>query len=208
MIFYKLHFWKDNNKISQKFIIFFQRKKGKGFTLLEVLVGISVITILSLVLVINFIKQREQFVLQRVSHRLIEDLRDIQQMTLSAMGETCFGEKKTYDFGVYFDKTKSASYILFANCDSRYDFDFYADKILKRVNLEKKVRICSLNPGPFLSIVFTPPSPKVYINGAESFSEAQIILWWEKENLNCLKSNKVQKKIIKVNRAGLIELRN
>ena len=172
-----------------------------AFTLVEIIVVVSIIFILTSILVANFPKGREQFALQRTSYKLIQDLRRAQEMAMSAREECCDDsepcEKKANGFGIYFDKFSPHSYLLFANCDESYNYIEYIDKDLELIDLEKGTEIFSLSTS-LLSIVFAPPSPITYVNGSPGF-EAQIVI--------SLESDTSRIKIIEVNKTGLIKIK-
>lgn len=169
-----------------------------GFSLIELLVAISIIVILTSILVANFPKGREQFVLQRVAHKLIQDLRRVQEMSMSAREEICPSSQKANGFGVHFNQSSPNSYLLFANCDEFYSYDAISDdKILENIDMERGTEIFNLSPGPLCSITFVPPSPTTYINDFIGI-ESQIII--------SLESDTSKIKVIKVNKTGLIEI--
>ncbi len=173
----------------------------KGFTLIEILVVMFIIVILTGVLSINLPKGRQQFVLQRAAHTLIQDLRKVQEMAMSTEEKDCSGGGKANGFGIFFDEDGSSKkkYILFANCDESYNYNENADKILEKIDLEQGTEIFSLSPGPLCSVVFVSPSPTTYINNFAG-PEAQIVI--------SLENDISQIKVIKINSAGLIEITN
>ncbi len=170
----------------------------KGFTLIEILVVVFIITIFTGVLITNFPKGRQQFALQRAAHKLIQDLRKVQEMSMSAREEICPSGEKANGFGVYFNQSSSNSYRLFANCDEFYSYSKDIDKDLELIDLERGIKIFSLS-STLLSIAFVPPSPITYVNGSPAFEPAQIVI--------CLESDNSKIKIIEVNEAGLIEIK-
>lgn len=171
--------------------------KKNGFTLIELIVVIGIVALLTVLILPNYGQGREQFALQRSAHKLAQDLRQAQEMAMSA--------KKFHDlippggYGIYFDKTNlPQSYILFADCDGDKEYDLtgnpcngYSEKVSEQ-ELEKKVKIKNLTASP-LNIVFTPPDPEVFIN--QTFSLGVITL-----------TNDGQTKTVTVNKAGLISI--
>ena len=178
-----------------------------GFTLIEILVALSIIALLSGIFLVNFSQSRGRFALQRAVHKLAQDLREINQMALSPVEAICPGGKAVYEFGVYLDQFSPDRYILFANCDASREYNSGVDKALNTVYFEREVSVCRLSPYSPASIVFSPPVPKIYINGlADTYPEAQIILWREDDSLNCLEGG-ADRKVIEVNKSGLIEIK-
>ncbi len=169
-----------------------------GFTLVEILVVASIIVILTSILIANFPKGRQQLALQRAAHNIIQNLRKVQEMAMSAREEICPGGEKANGFGIYFNQSFPNSYLLFANCDELYNYDAASgDKILENIDLEEGTKIFNLLPS-LLSITFVPPSPITYINGFPGLW-AQIVI--------SLESDTSKIKVIKVNKAGLIEIK-
>lgn len=172
--------------------------KNKGFTLVELLVTISIMGILLGILIFNFPKGKQQLALQRSAHKILQDLKAVQESSMSAKAEECPGEVNARGFGAYFDQSSPNSYILFADCDNSHTYN-YGDKNLKspQVDLEKGIKISSLSPNSPLSVVFSPPSPTTYINGYTIY-DAQLTI--------SLESDVSKTKTIKINKAGLIEI--
>jgi len=179
-----------------------QPKAGKfqknGFSLVEILVVFFIIAILTAILITNFPRGKEQLALKITAHKLIQDLRKAQEMSMSASSEKiCDGPKKANAFGIYFDESSPNSYLLFANCDELYSYTS-GDIILGNIDLEKGTKIFSLS-SPLLSVAFVPPSPLIYVNGSFALEPAQIVI--------CLENDDSRTKIIEVNEAGLIEIK-
>lgn len=170
---------------------------NQGFTLTELLVVIVIIGILSSVLFLGRTKSEERLALQRSAYQLVQDLREVQEMAMGA-GEVDCGVEKTHSFGICFDLDSSTSYYLFADCGPNADQTYNGnDKLLREVNLEKKVQIQDISPISVLNalnVVFSPPDPTTFINKEDWGEEATIILGLG-----------MDQRIIKINSAGRIE---
>ncbi len=196
--------------------------KNKGFTLVEVIVVISVVIIISTILIANFPKFREQKKLQMSSHRLIQDLRRIQERALSPSGdkEKICGNTASVEeieglvVGAFFDEQNPDFYRLFVDCDENYIYSS-PDKELSPIGLEKKVKIKNLSPPNLngnLHIVFVPPNPQLFINGSPADSvlapgvnvRIEICL-----DNGCLEdsSDSLKTRTIEINKSGLVELK-
>ena len=174
---------------------------SKGLTLIELLVVTTIIGILSSVLFLGSRGEEKKLALQRSAFQLIQDLREVQGMTMGAEEIGCNGGG-TYSFGINFDTTLT-SYYLFADCpttDQKYNKN--NDKLLREVKLEKEVEINNLKIQELststLDIVFFPPDPTTHINQIEWGTEGVITL--------SLKSDPSQQKTVKINSAGRIEI--
>lgn len=166
----------------------------KGFTLVELLIVISIIIFSASISFDRYLTGEKQLKLERSANKLVQDIRRTQNMALASRA---IGEQPISGYGIYFELDKPDQYIIFANTDSDYlrgpeDID------LEVISLDEKINIFSLAPPvDSLNIVFYPIEPKVIINNDDSKKEAEITLSYLQASF----------KIIKVNKAGLIEVR-
>jgi len=178
-----------------------------GYTLIEIIVVLVIITIIAGALFASFSTGREERALQISAYRLIQDLRSIQDKALAPLApekknELC-GEQQPLEeelqkviFGVYFE-ANSEEYILFVDCDDNRTYTS-TDKTLTPIGLERGVKILDLSTDGVLSIVFTPPDPKVFINGNPASDSVEITI--------SLKDKPTKTKTIKVHESGLVEI--
>ncbi|MDD2732118.1 MAG: hypothetical protein PHI53_02895 [Candidatus Pacebacteria bacterium] len=174
-----------------------------GFTLAELLVVVFIIILLLTILVSGYKSGQESLLLDGAVYKLAQDARRIQA-TAGLTQISCkkfsgeFHEDYSYSSGIYFNSSKPNEYILFADCDGNKDYSSSQDETIETKYLDKGIKIKSLkiNSGsyPSLSVVFTPPDPFVFMNGASGDSEIII----------CLESNELKIKTVTVNKAGLI----
>lgn len=172
---------------------------NKGFTLIELVVVISIIVILSSILFLSRTGEEKKLALQRAAYQLSQDLRETQEMAMGAGAVSCVGGE-THSFGVYFNTASSLiSYYLFADCDKDQSYIQANDQVLRKVNLEKGVQIQSLSPSVsnVLNIVFSPPNPITFINGRE---------WGEEAVITFSLAGATTQKRVKINSAGRIEI--
>jgi len=167
----------------------------KGFTLIEILIVMSIIFLLSAVVFIGRSDGEKRLALDRTAYQLAQDLREIEQMAMSAEEFTC-KKNVTYSFGIRFStkKKEKNSYIIFADCNNDHKRG-KGDKDIRKVSLEKGVEISALVPASPLSIVFEPPDPRVYIAQGVWNKEAQITLSFGSDT-----------KKVKINSAGRIAI--
>ena len=191
-----------HNKLSKN-----KTDSARGFTIIELLVVVSIIVILSGLVLVNYKPGREQFALQRTAHKIAQDLRRIQEMAMSAKEIGPTGDKIYPDggFGIHFDVSNPGQYVLFADCNNNQTLDdnvcgasFFPETLDDGLTLlESKVQINELSTdfvGPLdsLDITFNAPDPTVFITG--NAVEAEIKIFLGTSGI----------KIIKVNKAGLI----
>jgi type II secretory pathway pseudopilin PulG len=182
----------------------------KGFTIIELLVVTGIIIILSVVMFADYHTGQEHLALQRSAYKVAQDLRQIQEMAMSAKEIGSEGGEfyPTGGFGIYFDINEPGEYILFADCDNDGELkpgkrcgvspnDF--QEMIEEVQLESKIEISDLFPISAqneLHITFSAPDPTIKINDDINNTIAEIFL--------STLSNET--KIIKVNTAGLINV--
>lgn len=166
----------------------------KGFTLIEILIVISIIIFLSAVLLIGKSSGEKRLALDRMAYQLAQDLRQTQQMAMGAEEFDCGNAVITYNFGIHFKSSWPDYYIIFADCNSNHIRDG-ADEDIRTVDLEDGVEIFALFPSSSFSVVFEPPDPRIYIGQSAWNREAEITFSFG-SNL----------KKVKINSAGRIEV--
>jgi type II secretory pathway pseudopilin PulG len=183
-----------------------------GFTLIEVFVVISIIILLSAISIPSYFNQRKELTLEQSANLLLQSLRKVSEMAVSAR-EIGPQEAKIIPkggYGLYLEKMgEDYEILIFADCSDPQDYLYtsgnnvcgispnkFPEKI-QELFLEKGVFIQTLFPSNPLNIVFQPPDPVIYINGqpAVGTDKAEIILSFE----GLLKTRKII-----VNKTGLI----
>jgi prepilin-type N-terminal cleavage/methylation domain-containing protein len=177
--------------------------KKNGFTIVEFLVVIFIISLLSGLSFTAYRTGEKIFALQRSAQKLAQDIRIVEEMAISARICDACAEKKVPPggYGIYFNQGQSV-YSIYADLDGNGFYNSATDIVIETVTLEKTV-IQNLSISPLsinissLSINFEPPDPKVTIgNSTQTSTEASITI--------SLSSDPSKTKTIKVNKAGLI----
>ena len=159
----------------------------RGFTIIELVVVMSIILILSAILIPSFKQREETLSLQRSAYKLTQDLRRAQELSMSV--KEFRGSIPKGGYGIYLATSQPESYILFADCDGNHLFNGETEKV-EEIKLEKGVKIKS---PPSLTISFFPPNPQVYFSPDASTVSISL-------------TNDSQTKTVKVNKAGLINV--
>jgi type II secretory pathway pseudopilin PulG len=169
---------------------------NKGFTLVELLVIISMITILSTFVFFDYGASSKVFELERTAQKIAQDMRLMQQQALSGIE----GGASTNGYGLYFSVSNN-NYSIYQNNNVNPYYDG-EDLILQTIAISSDVKIESLKRGNTslsnLSISFFPPGPMTYIEGYSNDTEGSITLY--------LVSNESEKRMIKINNSGRIEI--
>lgn len=143
----------------------------RGFTLVELVVTISIFVVVSTLVFANYPKFKSQLSLKKTSQEIAFAVREAQVYSLSV---------KSYDnnfnigYGVHFDKNKSSNVILFADVDNSKEYN-NGDKIVKEYAIQTNISIISLcgnenNPPAScelskLNAVYLRPNPIINLSG-------------------------------------------
>jgi len=179
----------------------------RSFTLVEIVVVISIVLILTVLAFPNFRDASSKFALDRSAYRLAQDLRGAEEMAISSQippsrfGSSLFPKG---GYGLYFKKN-SNSYILFADCDGDGKYDSgegkpnaencseaaeirpFPEKI-KDIYFELKIQTGTLSPMSMednsLSITFFPPDPTVKIYPLASTASIELFFGNKSKNVS------------------------
>ena len=161
--------------------------KNKGFTLIEIMIAVSIIILISAIVLLNYGNSGQQLALQRSANKLAQDLRTAEEMAISAAQTG--GQVPQGGYGIYFSTTNSTQYILFADSNGNGSYDA-GEAVGNPITMEKKIKITSPST---LTITYSPPDPTVLINNNPANTSATITI-----------SNDNNSKSIIVNKTGLI----
>jgi len=170
--------------------------KGKGFTLVELLVVTGIIVLLSAIILPNYQSIARQFALQRSAHKLAQDIRRVEEMAMST--KEFQGEVPKGGYGICFKLSWGDYYKIYADKNGNEKFD-EEDGEMETLNLERGIYIKDISPSS-LSINFKSPIPTVKIKTEAGQDSATAIITLS------LKSDSTKIKIIKVNSIGLIDV--
>jgi len=160
--------------------------KNKGFTLIEILIVISIIVILSIFVFVNYRTGQRELALERATNKLVQDLRYIQKMALELTVVPGTDIAPSGGYGIYIDIQSPTQYILFADCDKNREYTTNENvcggqrpELIETVQLEREVEIseicfnskCDNIERPY--IIYLPPDPITFIRGGD---EARITL--------------------------------
>ena len=180
--------------------------KKSGFTLVEMLVVMAIVSILSVVVLANYEWGGHQYSLRRSAGYLSQDLRRAQEMAMSAQGVEG-GKIPPGGYGVHLDLGEN-QYIIFAERSDplNYKYDRGVDTVVSVTQMEENIQINKLDierPGggrgvpADLDITFTPPNPTIRASGGTDYLVAVIKL----------QSSKTDSTVsVRVSRSGLIEI--
>lgn len=175
-------------------------KKQKGMTIIEMMVVFVIIAILLSMVFINYRQIQRRTVLDSAAYKLASDIRS-QESNAGLNDNNCSGVPGyKYGYGLHFStktSTSKKSYFLFPDCDgdgsyqagSGREIFFSSDVELESVTNENLTGF---------DIVFNPPGPLIVMTSSPE--EVWITIH--------LISDPSAKKVIKVNKVGMIDIDN
>jgi len=149
-----------------KFIIM----KSSGFTIIELIIVVSVMAIMTAVLLVNWQPAEKALALRQATHQLSQDLRRTVQLSLAAGESHCSTLREQYNgFGIW-TQDGGASYIIFENCTADYEWSGEAseDVLLQNITIGEDLRFQNTLPSSPVHVVFIPPEPTVFVNNSTS----------------------------------------
>ena len=160
------------------------KKRNAGFTLAELLVTITIITIISSLVFVNFRSGEKSLALDRSAHKVAQDIRRTMEIAMRSQiyQEGTGQENKCANndpispgYGIHFTTVSPPSYFSYVDCIANKKYQSGQDEKLEIFSLEKGVNIDRLDPVTNMSIFFESPDLKVYVNGFLG-NEASIVL--------------------------------
>jgi len=145
-------------------------KAQKGFSLIELMMVIVIVSIASTIIIAQYSNSRNSKALFLGAKQIANDVRMAQNYTFSALGDG--GANPSGGYGIRFIKD-SNSYILFGDQsiapavpNKAYDVgeDFQIIKLPEGITV-KSLKMDSVDTNP-VDVVFAPPYGEVYINGS------------------------------------------
>jgi len=187
--------------------------RNKGFTLIEILVVISIIVILSGIVLINYRVSTQHFALQRSAVKLASDIRRAQEMAVASEEcQPCGGGIPVGGYGISIREGDENYYVLYADADGNKHYLIPGlDPNIEEIYCEEGVKIEDVqllqpdNDTGDITINFTPPDPETNIKGGLGlFDGDEAIITLCLIGTDC--SDPKNTKTITVNKAGRIDI--
>ncbi|MFA5318510.1 MAG: prepilin-type N-terminal cleavage/methylation domain-containing protein [Patescibacteria group bacterium] len=141
-------------------------RPGAGFTLVELLVSISILMIMTMMVLVNYNISGRNSALLLEAHKFAGDVRRAQNMAMGSFELESIATVPAGGWGIYIpDSAEDNTYYIFADIDGNEDYDNLTDEIFETMTLQNNVSFTagSLNN----SIIFLPPDPRTFINGED-----------------------------------------
>ncbi|MCD4705936.1 prepilin-type N-terminal cleavage/methylation domain-containing protein [bacterium] len=144
-----------------------------GFSLIELLVSVSILIIITSISVNSFSMWQKNENLKQSALTLMSNIQKTQVMSLSGQ---MYNGSVPDSYGVYFNDTNLTSYIIFADVDGDHIYDNDGTEMLATYDLLDDVSISNLTPvtSNELTIIFKLPKAQIYVNQAIIDSQAEI----------------------------------
>ena len=179
--------------------------KKSGFTLIELIVSVTIIALVTGIFLANYSSANRRSDLTMTAQKMVTDIRTAQNY---ALGLTRYGTSGSTNvpvggWGVHLDLQNygASKYVIFADDDGDKIYDSGEDVISKGAQvttLPNNITINSLTTGTKADITFLPPDPITTITGSTATSSQLDIV---------LKDNKTNAiKTVRVNFLGLVEV--
>ncbi len=199
-----MNYHKFSQYIKQEICRFIKKpsivESGAGFTLIELMVSIAVITIVSSFVMTGKNGEEQKMFLRTTAFTLSQNLREYQEKALSGENVDCPNPSfQICGFGAHFEKGDNF-FTYFIDCSNdcgNSNHKLTENDLELDIALGTKVKICDV-PNNKLDVVFAPPDPIIYLDNSSWGSEVEITL--------CLKANNTITKKVILNNAGKIEI--
>jgi prepilin-type N-terminal cleavage/methylation domain-containing protein len=159
-----------------------QHKRQKGFTLIELITVVVIITTLFVIVLANYRSGQLKQAIVQAEKKLISDLRRAQNMAISGTSVN----NQYYGYGIYMDigsGGNNKSYIIYGEKEQgSQSYNQGVDVIIETIALPEKTIIQEVSSAnQKLGIFFEPPDPKTYIDSSPQSNQATIILRGEND---------------------------
>lgn len=196
--------------------IFWRPKSQSGFTLMELVVSLSIIGIISGVFLANFHYANQQGKVNMAAQKLASDIRQAQGYALGQKEFEAISDFPKGGWGVYLSKIPpdDDGYYIFADYGDGSggdpDHEYDNGELFNQLGLPAGVNISQIridgNPRNTLHITFIPPDPTVWIcrNASQCATEND----GESAEITLIDSGGNYSKKIYINIFGLVDVGN
>ncbi len=144
-----------------------------GFTVVEVLVAVGIMTMITLLYTVNFKNFQQGITVQSDADTIASRIRQMQVWALT--GELINGSRPDGGYGLYIPSpciSGTCAYTVFANTctPTSYVYDNGCDTVIASENLNAQVNVSATSPAGALTLILLPPTAQVYSNAVQSQS--------------------------------------
>lgn len=158
---------------------------SRGFTVLELLVVMAIMSAITTILVSSFPRFGEVLAIDREAQLMALAVRDIEQRAVSTLESPIVAGQYQTAFGVHFNQTDNKRYWLFSDAVVQDNF-LTAGEAIETVPIERGARIhriCKLDSAGTacdtdleeLSVTYKRPNPIIQVRGATIISPGVVL---------------------------------
>jgi prepilin-type N-terminal cleavage/methylation domain-containing protein len=183
-------------------------ESGAGFTIIELIAVISIISVLLAVSIVNFPQFKSQLSLSRAAYSFAQNTRRAQGLALTSLQykDASGTVQAVQGYGVYADPgSNNKQYIIYADKDpGNQSYDSGEDYIIETIDLgatEPGMIMQQIThiSGTGASINFAPPNPTTTINLASGQNSIDVVF--------AMEGDQTKTKTVTINTSGLIEVK-
>lgn len=182
-------------------------EERKGYTLVELLVVISMIGIMTAVVFISSRNSPKTLTLDRTAQKVSQDIGQVRGMAMGGKQVSCNVGGPVNGYGIFFDISDASHYLIYANCDAQKGYSSNDTQVGGLLPLEKGISISGLKLGSSesvqtkMSIFFLPPDPTVYVsNDSATFERATSSVTLSIDGVS-------QNKILEIKGSGVVNVK-
>lgn len=149
-----------------------------GFTLMELVVVISMIVAILSIFLVNYRAGGSNQSLNLAAQKLAFDIKKAQSLTIAGVNiKSSDTPKSNCGYGINISSEPAFEYKIFLdnNCNNKYEA---SDTEIERIELPHKIQVLrfSTSPPSSLDITFNPPRPTTSINNNQNTTSVDIVL--------------------------------
>ncbi len=169
-----------------------RRRATAGFTLVELLVSISIIGVITGMMMANFRGGQKSAEVRLASELVVNQIRSVQTSALSGrLASVCSGgssdlsvcepknpavactggvcqKRVPTGYGIRFTTSPASTFLLFYDTDGDWRYDAGEDVATVPYIASNAVQLTAASAGTPLDLVYAPPYGQVYVNGSSS----------------------------------------
>ena len=177
---------------------------SKGYTILELLVVVAIISVLSVMTISNFPQAKLQFSLSRVANQFEQDVRRAQQLALSSLEFTDSSDVVHSVKGYGVNMLNNKEYIIYADSldesgQNNQQYDVGVDYIVETINFSLTEPGIIIKEAVGDGVHFNPPNPITTFQSELELGNLDVVFAFE--------SDLTKIKTVSIHGTGLVEIK-